>query len=153
MSVSATEAFKIYRDYYYNGNSLGTSPRKMAAVVNEYQDLIPNWQKSIQAIADDENRYVDFDDSEYAQYLEKGRKEGENATDGYEGKTGGQIADSTSTAVGAVGGLTLSFIGKGAGESIKYGLKATKEVFKKSSEKAVKEGVAATQGATENYLP
>ncbi len=129
MTVPATEAFLIYRDYYYNGNSLGTSPKEMAEVVKEYEDLIPRWQKCIQAIADDENKYIDFDDSEYAQCLENGRKEGENATDGYEGKTGGQIADSTSSAVGAVGGLTLSFCGQGAVSAMGNGVTKIKDFF------------------------
>ena len=93
-----SEAFcrKAYLNYHCYGNSMGLTNEDMSKITSAWPDRISSWQATV---SDDENEY-DFDDSEYANYKEKGKEAAKEAT-GHDGSTdkGRVITDAAGSAV------------------------------------------------------
>ena len=112
-----SEAFcrKAYLNYHCQGNTMGLTNEDMGKITQAWKDKLSSWQKSV---SNDENQY-EFDDSEFENYKEKGKKAGEDAT-GYDGKQGGDYAATIGNAVAGAGGAAVSLC--------QHGLSAAKNV-------------------------
>ncbi|MBE7711046.1 MAG: hypothetical protein E7Z92_02780 [Cyanobacteria bacterium SIG31] len=142
MKITEKQAELLYLDYHCHNNSRGTTAEEMGRIKSMYGDKIASWQNSV---VDDENEY-DFDDSEYAKYVEKGKEVGKDATGGYDKKQqGGDIAAATGHAAAGAAGFVVNFAVKGATNV------TTSTLVKESTGLAVKKGVGevAKNGAKE----
>ena len=121
MQVSEATARILYLDYHCYGNTKGTTAKEMGEIESQYADKLHSWQNSV---ANDENEY-EFDNSDYDEYIEKGKEAGKDATGGFERKDNvGDAVAASGHALGAVisagakvlGGFTVGEYAKiGAG--------------------------------------
>ena len=113
ISISEAQARLIYLDYHTRGNTMGTTPQEMGAIVSQYPDKIHNWQASV-----DNNQY-EWDDSDYDQYIEDGKEIGKEATGGHTRKDqAGDVAASTGHLAGAAAGAITNIATGGIPQAV-----------------------------------
>ena len=119
---------QAYLNYHCYGNSMGITAAQMGEIVTTWKDKISSWQNSV---ANDETEY-EFDDSDYAAYIQEGKDTAKETT-GHDGKTGGQIA----SGIGTVGAGGIGFHLSGGTEVVKNwvstGFNAVKGYFAKQT--------------------
>ncbi len=144
ISISEAQARLIYLDYHTRGNTLGTTPQKMGAIVSQYSDKIHTWQASV-----DSNQY-EWDDSDYDQYIEDGKEIGMEATGGHTRKDqASDVAKATGDAVISTAGTVGGFLGNAIGKAT---IKKTGETVAQTvGDVGVKKigGEAAVKGSAE----
>lgn len=141
ISISEGQARLIYLDYHTRGNTMGTSPQEMGAIVSQYADKIATWQTSV-----DSNQY-EWDDSDYDEYIEDGKEIGMEATGGHtRADQAGDVAASTGHLVGAAAGTATTIALGGVKE-------ASKNVGAIAGKLTGKAAGKAGAEATKNALP
>ena len=130
MTVSPTDGYLIYKDYYYCGNTKGTTQAEINDIEREYSRYLSDWQAKIAEESQDTNiENIDLDDEMYSQYLKNGENVGKDATKGYTAKDGagdtvqacGDLLASGLSATYALGGAKVA--GKAVEEGSKVFLK------------------------------
>ena len=104
---------KAYLNYHCYGNTMGLSPADMGEIAQTWANRVTSWQNSVSS---DETDY-DFDDSEYAKYMENGEEAAKEAS-GHDGKQGGQIARTAGDAAFGVAGALGSTIGRSVANTV-----------------------------------
>lgn len=137
ISISEAQARLIYLDYHTRGNTMGTTPQKMGAIVSQYSDKIHTWQASV-----DTNQY-EWDDSDYDQYIEDGKEIGKEATGGHTRKDqAGDVAASTGHLAGAAAGAITNIAKGGIPEAVK----GVKNMFSASGNTSVNVSAIVSAG-------
>ena len=90
---------QAYLNYHCYGNSMGITAAQMGEIVTTWKDKISSWQNSV---ANDETEY-EFDDSDYAAYIQEGKEKGEEVAGGDEG----EVQESSKTIVPVVAGALM----------------------------------------------
>jgi hypothetical protein len=94
---------KAYLNYHCYDNSMGLTVEEMAEITSKWERQLPSWQRSVSS---DETEY-DFDDSEFENYKESGKKSSEDAT-GYSASGGKNTGNKIRSGVDcAIGGVSL----------------------------------------------
>ena len=140
--ISESQAYKIWYNYNFKGNSVGVSDSDYAALVKKWHSELNKWSN----LANDENKYEisdeDFDD---AKSTGKDNAKKETGYDGGHGNMLGRtIADGACAAVGAgVASPAIANAAKGAVGKIKglFGGKSSSSTATKSAKGAGKAGV------------
>ena len=98
---SESSCREVYLHYHCNGNTMGYTPMQIGQICGAWPDRVESWQDSVTT---DETEY-DFDDSDYHEFIEQGKKDAaENV--GHNGKKGGDLVEGiASTAVNVAVGL------------------------------------------------
>ena len=92
---------QAYLNYHCYGNTMGLTPVQMGQICGAWSDRVESWQDSVTT---DETEYV-FDDSDYDEFIEQGKKDAADNV-GHNGKKGGDLAEGiASNAVNVAVGL------------------------------------------------
>ena len=94
---------QAYLNYHCYGNTMGYTPMQIGQICGAWPDRVESWQLSV---SNDQVEY-DFDDSDYHEFIEQGKKDAaENV--GHKGKKGGDLAEGIGHNVAAVGGAYIN---------------------------------------------
>ena len=136
---SSTDCYKVWRDYYYNGNSLKVPIEFINKIESKYSSDLNNWK--LRAESTDENEY-EIDDSAFDTAKANGKQNAKDAT-GYDGhKSYGSVVNGVVYAGAQIAGQT---VGKNAlekgldGIAEKTAENASKKAIQKAGNKALGE--------------
>ena len=96
---------KAYLNYHCYGNSMNISADEMGEITKKWESKLNSWQATV---SNDENQY-EFDDSDYANSKEDGKKQGEEATGGKPSTAAG-AAQSYGSGIGALGSAVCAAV-------------------------------------------
>ncbi len=143
-TITQTEAYKTWYDYYYCQNSKGTSEEVITEICNTYKAQIKNWKV---IASTDENQYIISDDK-LGRSKEKGNDDAANKT-GYKNSTGQKVVQHTraigDAAAGVAGALAVTVGNKVANKLAK---KVVGDAAQKAANKAIDKAMnkAMTKG-------
>lgn len=144
---------KAYLNYHCYGNTMGVSAAEMGEITAKWSNRLSSWQTTV---SKDENQY-EFDDSDYSQYKNNGKKDAQEKT-GHDGSKGGMVARGVADGIaGAAGGVLSSGIANNALQGVAGAVgsnltKATTNVASKLGSQSAKglvgSGKEAVNGTT-----
>ena len=105
---SETWCRQAYLNYHCYNNTMGLTPQQMGQICGAWSDRVESWQDSVTT---DETEYV-FDDSDYDEFIEQGKRDAAENVD-HDGKKGGDLAEGIASnvlnvAVGVEAGLGVA---------------------------------------------
>ncbi len=109
---------KAYLNYHCYGNSMNISADEMGEITKKWESKLNSWQATV---SNDENQY-EFDDSDYANSKEDGKKQGEEATGGKPSTAAGAV-QSYGSGIGALGSAVCAAVAlakKGSGATLMW---------------------------------
>ncbi len=104
--ISESQAYKIWYNYNFKGNSVGVSDSDYAQLTKKWKSALCKWSE----LAKDDNQY-EITDDKFDSAKEAGKNSAKDAT-GYDGSKGGMITRGVGDAAGAIAGAVSQKVGE-----------------------------------------
>ncbi len=148
---------KAYLNYHCYGNSMGISADEMGQITQKWEGKLNSWQATV---SNDVNEY-EFDDSDYSNYKDNGKKAAQDQT-GYNGGKGSMIGRGVGDAAFALTNAVGQTVGKKVVQKVggkvvektaeKLVGKTSEEVTKNLSGKAAENAAKNTTGKAAGFI-